>query len=58
MHMLNTTCNLIFKPKLLLEEYNLSYAKGSNHLPVKKAFEKLINKMGGSAKPHIVMFYW
>jgi len=53
-YMLNAICLLIFNPKLLLEEYQSSYAN-NNHgpMPIKAAFEKLL-KIGGTSKPHII----
>ena len=53
-YMLDAICTLIFNPKLLLEEYQSSYAN-NNHgpMPIQKAFEKLL-KIGGTSKPHII----
>ena len=53
-YMLNEMCKLIFNPKLLLEEYNLSYSNNnSGPMPIRNVFEKLL-KMGGNSKPHII----
>ncbi len=51
--MLNETCKLLFRGKLLLEEFNLSYSKDiCGPMPIMHAFEKLL-RMGGNSKPYI-----
>ena len=51
--MLNEMCKLIFRGKLLLDEYQSSYSNDNRGpMPIMQAFEKLL-KMGGTAKPHI-----
>lgn len=52
-YMLNEMCALIFRGKLLLDEYESSYSKDERGpMPVMRAFEKLW-KIGGTNKPHI-----
>ena len=53
-YMLNQICQLIFNPKLLFDEYQLSYASSSSGpMPVKKAFETLM-KIGSNNKPYVI----
>ncbi|KAL7550137.1 hypothetical protein ACHAWF_013382 [Thalassiosira exigua] len=52
LEMLDRTCQLIFREKLLLEEYE-PYSKSDRAaMPVRQAFENLL-KMAGATKPHI-----
>lgn len=51
--MLNEMCKLIFNQKLLLEEYNFSFANDNNdNMPILSAFERMMS-LGGTTKPHI-----
>ncbi|KAL9189288.1 hypothetical protein ACHAXT_011778 [Thalassiosira profunda] len=49
-YMLNEMCKLIFRGKLLVEEY-ASYSNGGE-MPTKQAFKKLL-RMAGTQKPYI-----
>ncbi|KAL3796147.1 hypothetical protein HJC23_000650 [Cyclotella cryptica] len=52
-YMLHEICKLIFRPKLLREEYETAYTIDKQiSMPVLRAFEKLL-VMGGTSKPHI-----
>jgi len=52
-YMLNQVCKLLFRGKLLLDEYQLSYSnENCGPMPIMQAFEKLL-KIGGTTKPHI-----
>jgi len=52
-HMLNNMSRLIFQGKLLLDEYQCSYANDNRGpIPIMQAFEKLLH-IGGTTKPYI-----
>lgn len=52
-YMLNEMCKLLFRGKLLHDEFKLSYSKDNcGPMPIMQAFEKLL-RMGGNSKPYI-----
>lgn len=52
-YMLNQVCKLMFRGKLLLDEYQSSYSNDNRGpMPIMQAFEKLL-RIGGTTKPHI-----
>ncbi|KAL3806015.1 hypothetical protein ACHAXA_007449 [Cyclostephanos tholiformis] len=52
-YMLNAICRLLFREKLLFNEYMLSYCDGScGPMPIRDAFQKLL-QMAGTSRPYI-----
>ena len=53
MYMLNAICKLLFRGKLLLDEYKISYSDfNCGPMPIMQAFQKLL-RMAGTSKPYI-----
>jgi tRNA guanosine-2'-O-methyltransferase len=52
-HMLNAICHLLFKGKLLLDEYKMSYCQDiCGPMPIIEAFQRLL-QMAGTSRPYI-----
>ena len=52
-YMLHEVCKLLFREKLLLDEYTISYCdENGGPMPIMQAFERLLNLAGGN-RPYI-----